>query len=110
VAATHTDDAARVATNATGAGARAGNAAADAGTAAGNSLRHTPDQQAVVELATEAKRTGGVTSENANTLIDWANEYGMVNHGPEIHLNRPGPVSSVSHIHIGPINHIPIIG
>lgn len=41
--------------------------------AASKGQKFGPNQQALVELAKEAKR-GGVTSEQARTLIEWARE------------------------------------
>ncbi|MGF6907928.1 hypothetical protein, partial [Fusobacterium sp. PH5-44] len=70
---------------------------------------YTSDQRAVIELAKEAKAQGGLKADAAKTLQKWANEYGVPNHGPEIHLNRPGAASNVWHIHIGKTGHIQII-
>ena len=70
---------------------------------------YTSDQRAVIELAKEAKAQGGLKAEEAKTLQKWANEYGVPNHGPEIHPNRPGAASNVWHIHIGKTGHIQII-
>ena len=68
--------------------------------------RFGPNQQALVELAKEAKR-GGVTPEQARTLIQWANEYGVKPaRGPEAHPGRQ--FGSRPHIHVGPVNHIPV--
>lgn len=72
------------------------------------SKRNTPDQQAVIDLAKDAKRNGGISAEDASTLLGWADEYNVPHHGPETHLNRPGPASNVPHIHIGKTGHIPI--
>ena len=72
--------------------------------------KYTPDQQAVIALAKEAKKAGGISLDEANILLDWANEYNVFNHGPEIHLNRPGNASNIWHLHIGKTGHIPIIG
>ena len=72
--------------------------------------KYTPDQQAVIELAKEAKKAGGASLDDANILLDWANEYNILSHGPEIHLNRPGDASNIWHFHIGKTGHIPITG
>ena len=69
---------------------------------------YTPDQQAVIELAKDAKRRGYIRAGDVNALLGWAQEYGISWHGPEIHPNRPGPASNVLHIHIGKVGHIPI--
>jgi len=74
--------------------------------AASKGQKFGPNQQALVELAKEAKR-GGVTPEQARTLIDWAREYGVKPaRGPEVHEGRP--FGSRPHIHVGPVNHIPV--
>jgi hypothetical protein len=70
---------------------------------------NTPNQQAVIDLAKEAKKAGGVTAKDANTLMQWADEYNIYNHGPEIHPNRPGAASNILHFHIGKQGHIPIV-
>ena len=74
-----------------------------------NGKRYTPDQQAVVEFAKEAKKAGGATLDDANILMDWAKEYNVPAHGPEIHPDRPGVASNILHFHIGKTGHIPII-
>lgn len=80
-----------------------------AGNAGSVGKRFTPDQQALVELAKEAKKSGGITPKEADTLMDWANEYKLPgSHGPEVHPNRPGPASNHPHIHVGPVGHLPI--
>jgi len=63
--------------------------------------RFNENQQALIELARSAQRTG-VTKEQAQTLIQWANEYGVRawDHATTwTHWIAP-------HIRIGPINHI----
>ena len=63
------------------------------------------NQQAVIDLAKDAKRTG-ISSTNAETLSGWANEYGVkpvLNHGPHL-----GTQIDFPHIRIGKINHIRI--
>ncbi len=71
-----------------------------------NSKINTPDQQAEIDLAKEAKKTGGISEEDAETLLEWAKHYNVPNHGSEVHPNRPGVGSNVPHIHIGPVGHI----
>ena len=65
------------------------------------------NQSALLKLAKENKN--GVTLSDAKILIDWANEYGISNHGPQIHVGRSGIWGEVEHIKIKNI-HIPIIG
>ena len=69
--------------------------------------RFTRDQQAVQDLAKEAKKTGGLSSKDADTLMSWAKEYGLPARGPETSI-RPGLWHDVPHYHIGNINHIPL--
>jgi hypothetical protein len=68
------------------------------------SKRHTPDQEAVVDLAKQAKQRGGVTRENAGTLVEWGKEVGFKEpgqvRGPEDHGDPLG-----DHIHIGGVDH-----
>jgi hypothetical protein len=67
--------------------------------------KFTPDQNALIQLAKEAKRKGGLPIDEAETLLRWANELGVPCRGPEVHPNRN---FSIPHIHIGPVDHIPI--
>jgi hypothetical protein len=68
--------------------------------------RFTSDQAALIDLAKSAERVGGVTKNEANILRDWAKEYNVPFRGPESHPSRP---FSQPHIHIGPINHVPVV-
>ncbi len=72
-------------------------------------LAFTAEQDAVIQLAKDAKRSGGLTQGDAGTLREWAKEYGLPSRGPEIHPNRPGWAGENPHIHIGPVNHIPVV-
>ena len=65
----------------------------------------TPDQAALVDLAKQAQRKG-VSAEEAQTLRQWADEVGLPSRGPEAHPGRP--FGQYPHIHIGPVNHIPV--
>ena len=67
------------------------------------------NQQAVIDLAKEAKRKGGVSMSEADTLMEFAKEYKVSFHGPEIHLSRPGEMSHIWHFHIDKQGHIPIL-
>jgi RHS repeat-associated protein len=69
--------------------------------------RFTPDQQALVALAKEAQRRGATRSE-ARILREWSNEYGLASRGPESHSGRR--FGSQPHLHVGPVNHIPVRG
>ena len=44
-------------------------------------------------------------STDADTLLKWADEVDLPRHGPEIHPKRN---FDVEHIHIGPVDHIPV--
>jgi RHS repeat-associated protein len=66
----------------------------------------TGDQDALVQLAKSAKRTG-IDQADAQTLVDWAHEVGLEGRGPEVHPGRPW--GRFPHIHVGPINHIPVL-
>ncbi len=76
----------------------------------GYNKRNTPDQDALIQLAKEAKKSGGATYEDAEILIEWAKEYDVPYHEIEVHLNRPGAASNIPHFHIGKTGHIPIVG
>jgi RHS repeat-associated protein len=69
------------------------------------SKQFNPDQRALVDLAKGAERTG-VSEAEADTLLEWADEYGLPSRGPEVHPGRP--FGQFPHIHIGPVNHIPV--
>jgi small nuclear ribonucleoprotein (snRNP)-like protein len=68
-------------------------------------LPFSMDQQALVDLAKQAQQKGGLSASDAAILTQWAKEYGIPVRGPEAHLGRFNPFQ---HIHIGPINHIPV--
>jgi RHS repeat-associated protein len=84
----------------------AGGGAEDAEEAVAEALRFTDDQQALVALAKWVKNVGGCTEEEAQILLDWADECGLYARGIENHINRN---FNVPHFSIGPVNHIPII-
>ena len=72
----------------------------------GESKRHSADQEAVVSLAKEAKKSGGVNEQDARALVEWGHETGLPSRGPEAHPNRA--FGKNPHIHVGPVDHIPI--
>lgn len=76
-------------------------AALDEGEAATQAF--TEDQQALVDLAQQARRSG-LMPEDAGTMQEWSDEYGLNFRGPEIHPNRN---FDIFHVHIGPVSHIP---
>ncbi|MCG8560410.1 MAG: hypothetical protein MI824_11470, partial [Hyphomicrobiales bacterium] len=71
-----------------------------------SSKRNTPDQEAAIDLAKDAKRRGGLTQDEAEALVDLAKEAGVPTRGPESHPDRP--YGRNPHIHVGPVNHIPV--
>ena len=68
--------------------------------------RFDDNQQAVLDLAKESKH--GLSRGEAEILVEFAQEYGISNHGPMIHPGRMGIWSVVEHIKIKNI-HIPIV-
>lgn len=65
----------------------------------GSSPKFTPDQQALLDLAKAGTRSG-VTMDEAETLVSWANEYGISCHGPMTHPGSDGYWSNTMHIKI----------
>ena len=57
------------------------------------------NQQAVLDIAKEYKNTG-ISQSEGNILVEWANEYGISNHGPMIHDGRGGIWGTLEHIKI----------
>jgi RHS repeat-associated protein len=86
-----------------------GKAAEDAAEDATSEKGNDENQEALVDLAQEAKQKGGVSEEDAQTMLDWADEYNVVPHssGIEQHIHRN---FNIPHIRIGPVNHIPVHG
>ena len=66
--------------------------------------RHTPDQQALNELAKEGKRSG-VTNSDADTLLEWDQEVGMGGRDDRGEDHWVGG----EHIHAGGQDHIPVV-
>ena len=69
------------------------------------SLWFSADKNAVIQLAKEHRRGASMT--DAQTLVEWAGEYGLNNHGPMIHPNRNGIWSYTNHVKVANY-HIPI--
>jgi RHS repeat-associated protein len=64
--------------------------------------RHSPEQEKIVEEAKRAKKRGGVSEGEARDLVEAGKKAGFENtRGPETHGKPP-------HIHVGPVNHIPV--
>ena len=56
------------------------------------------NQQVVLDLAKEYK--DGMTRSEAIILVDWAKEYGIKSHYPDVHKERKGIWSYTEHINI----------
>ena len=77
-----------------------------AGRLGSKALKFNENQQALIKLAKEADKMGGVTLKEAEILKGWDKEYNLRFRGPEIHPNRP---FNIPHIHVRPVNHLPIL-
>ena len=78
------------------------------GTLVHNAGCFNQNQQALIDLAKGAKqagRTNPIGTGEGETLVEWGDEYGVPSHGPEVHPNRP---FNVPHVHVGPVDHIPV--
>jgi molybdopterin biosynthesis enzyme len=67
--------------------------------------RFNEDQAALIDLAKQAQRTG-LSPAQADVMRQWAQEHGLLFRGPEVHPGRP--FGQFPHVHIGPIDHIPV--
>lgn len=67
--------------------------------------KFTPDQQAVIELAKQNR--SGLSSSDAEILVEWAREYNIDCHEIMTHPERSGIWSYTEHINIFNV-HIPI--
>jgi methylthioribose-1-phosphate isomerase len=70
-----------------------------------NKDKFTPEQQEVIKKAKQAKKLKNLTKEEAEDLVEEAKEAGLPARGPGVH---PNCNFKETHIHIGPVNHIPI--
>ncbi|HYC93584.1 MAG TPA: RHS repeat-associated core domain-containing protein, partial [Thermoanaerobaculia bacterium] len=73
--------------------------------------RYTAQQQALIDLAKRAARTG-VTKEEAMQLIKWAREYGIPYQNHMFKVSRAGQPNhwvGGPHIRIGKVNHIKVL-
>ena len=68
-------------------------------------LKFTDNQSALIDLAKDAKKRGGITIEESKILKEWSKEYNVKFRGPEVHPKRK---FNIPHIHLGPVDHIPI--
>ena len=70
--------------------------------------RYSDDQDALLRLAQLASKSpGGISEDEASDLNDWADEYGIKNHGPMTHTGN-GYWDQILHIKIANI-HIQVI-
>jgi hypothetical protein len=69
--------------------------------------KFTADQGALVALAKDAVQRRGVDLADVPVLQEWAEELGLSFRGIESHPGRP--FGQFPHIHIGPVNHIPLL-
>jgi hypothetical protein len=67
--------------------------------------RFTPKQSEIIKKAKNAKKTG-LSENEAKQMVKEAREAGLDARGPEDHPNRPHGKNL--HIHVGPVNHIPV--
>ena len=58
------------------------------------------NQRVVIELAKEAKKSGGITMQNAKTLIQWGKEYNVVNTRFDLNPVKGKLFGNTPHIHI----------
>ena len=82
-----------------------------------NSKVFSKAKQDLVEMAKQDKKAGGMTKADFQAYKDLNNELPdpftttgkkPQIHGPEFHPNRGSVTSQQEHVHIGPVNHIPI--
>lgn len=76
--------------------------------AIGEDLKFNADQQALLDLAKHAKRSGRLGLDDAETLVSWAEELGVRSHRPQIHPGRPGFGGTTLHINVGKVKHIKV--
>lgn len=67
--------------------------------------RFTPAQSKIVKKAKAAKKKG-LSEAEAEKLVKEAQDVGLPARGPETHPDRPHGKNP--HIHVGPVNHMPI--
>ena len=49
----------------------------------------------------------GISEKDAEAYKELGKEAGIRVRGPEVHPNRP--VGKIPHIHVGPVDHIPVV-
>lgn len=68
-------------------------------------VRNGAEQSALIDMAKRDKRSG-VTPGDAQAYKELGKEVGVPIRGPEVHPNRPH--GKEPHIHVGPVDHIPV--
>ena len=70
-------------------------------------IKNTPDQNALIQLVKENRK--GISMDDAKILVEWAKEYNIPGN-PRIDMGhlRGNIISRNPHLHINPVNHIPI--
>jgi hypothetical protein len=70
-----------------------------------DSPKFNEEQRKIVTEAKTAKKTG-LSEPEAKDLVERAKSAGLKARGPETHVDRP--CGKNPHIHVGPVNHIPV--
>jgi hypothetical protein len=73
---------------------------------AAQSARNTPEQEALIDMA-EADKKVGISKEDAEAYKELGKGAGVPVRGPEARPDRP--FGKNPHIHVGPVNHIPLL-
>lgn len=70
-----------------------------------NEGKFKAEQDALIQMAKEAKRKGSVSADDAKAFGDLAKETNIPFRGPETHPSRN---FTDPHVHVGPVDHIPV--
>jgi hypothetical protein len=73
----------------------------------GGGKPNTPEQTALIKMAKQDAKTG-ISKGDAEAYKELGKEAGVPVRGPESHPDRPAPSSQMPHIHVGPVDHIPV--
>ena len=68
---------------------------------------NSSEQDALVQMARQDRRIG-ISEADARAYRELGGEVDVRVRGPESHPNRPAPTSRQPHIHVGPVDHIPV--
>ena len=69
-------------------------------TSSNQSKVNNANQRAVIQIAKDANNRGGISIDNAKTLLQWAKEYGVNGRIDQAHTSRSGLFSQYMHLHI----------